>query len=145
MVGHRLGGAEPEELAQGQAVRAAPLEPALAVDPLEVADQVHAEVAARRQRRPAPLAGIVRRTLAFREAVEPGVDEHRLQAIVEGVPRRARQLRPAHHQVAPSPALPPQRHACPRLVTEAANHPTPNSATGSYSYCVRNVPYLRGM
>ena len=50
----RLGGAEPQELAQGQAVGAAPFQAALAVDPLEVPDQVHAQVPARRQRRPAP-------------------------------------------------------------------------------------------
>jgi hypothetical protein len=113
MVGHLLGGAQAQELAQGQAVRAAPLEPALAVDPLEVADQVHAEVAARRQRRPAPLAGVVRRALLLGEAVEPGRDQHRLQAIVEGVPRRARQLRPAEHQIGLSLALPSQRHVRP--------------------------------
>src|SRR4051812_17959451 len=46
VVGHPLGGAEPQELAQGQAVGAAPLQAAFALDALEVADQVHAEVAA---------------------------------------------------------------------------------------------------
>jgi yecA family protein len=44
MIRHRLDRAEPQELAQGQAVGAAPLQAALAVDALEVADQVHAEV-----------------------------------------------------------------------------------------------------
>jgi hypothetical protein len=113
MVGHRLGGAEPQELAQGQAVGAAPLQAALAVDPFEVADQVHPEVAAWRQRRPPVLAGIVRRALLFGEAVEPGLEQHRLQAVVEDVPRRAGQLHPADHQLRLPLALPSQRHARP--------------------------------
>jgi hypothetical protein len=94
VVGHRLGGAEPQELAQRQAVRAAPLQAALAVDPLEVADQVHAEVAPGRDRWPAPPAGVVGRTLTLGEAVEAGLDQDRLQPVVEGVPGRAWQLRP---------------------------------------------------
>src|SRR4051794_28401047 len=69
VVGHPLGGAEPQELAQGQAVGAAPLEAALAVDALEVADQMHAEVAPGRQRRPAAPARVVGRALALGEAV----------------------------------------------------------------------------
>src|SRR5690242_21465013 len=48
-----------QELPEREAVRAAPLEAALAVDPLEVPDQVHPEVAARRQRRPAAPARVV--------------------------------------------------------------------------------------
>jgi hypothetical protein len=40
MVRHRLPVAEPQELPQGQAVGAAPLQPALAIDALEVADQM---------------------------------------------------------------------------------------------------------
>ena len=44
------------------------------------------------------------------ESAEPGLDQHRLQAVAEAVPRRARQLRPAHHQL----RLPPQPHARPR-------------------------------
>ena len=130
MVGHRLGRAQPQELAQRQAVGATPFQAALAVDPLEVADQMHPEVAARRQRRPAPLAGVVGRALLLGEAVEPGLDQHRLQAIVEGVPRRARQLRPADHQIRLPLALPPQRHARPRTVTAAANQPNATSSTG---------------
>ena len=132
VVGHRLGGAQAQELAERQAVGAAPLQAALAVDALEVADQVHPEVAARRQRRPAPLAGVVGRALPLGEAVEPGLDQDRLQPVVEGVPRRARQLRPAEHQVGLSLALPSQRHVRPRPVTAAANQPDPNSSTACY-------------
>jgi hypothetical protein len=130
MIRHRLDRAEPQELAQGQAVGAAPLQAALAVDALEVADQVHAEVAARRQRRPAPARGVVGRAPALGEAVEPGLDQqHRLQTIVEGVPRRARQLGPAHHQIGLPLALPAQRHARPRAVMARANQLDPISST----------------
>ena len=83
MVGHCFGRAQAQELAQGQAVGAAPLEAALAVDALEVADQVHAEVAPGRQRRPAPLAGVVGRALALGEAVEPGLDQDGFQQAAE--------------------------------------------------------------
>ena len=87
MVGDRLGRAQAQEFPQRQAVGAAPFQAALAVDPLEVADQVQAEVAARRQRRAPPLAGIVGRALRLGEAVEPGLEQHGLQTIVEGVSR----------------------------------------------------------
>jgi hypothetical protein len=40
VIRHRLALAEPQELPQGQAVGAAPLQAALAVDALEVADQM---------------------------------------------------------------------------------------------------------
>src|SRR5204862_147991 len=79
-------------------------------DALEVAEQVHAEVPARRQRRAARLLRVVGRAVALGEAIKPGLDQHRLQAVVEGVPRRARQLRPADHQVRLSLTLPAQRH-----------------------------------
>src|SRR3982751_3521455 len=67
-------GAQAQELAQGQAVGAAPLQAALAVDALEVAHQVHAEVAPGRQRRPTTPARVVRRTLALGEPGEPRLD-----------------------------------------------------------------------
>src|SRR5436309_487098 len=62
-------------------------------------------------RRPTPFAGVVGLALLLGEAVEPGPDQDRLQAVVEGVPGRARQLRPADHQVRLSLTLPAQRHA----------------------------------
>jgi hypothetical protein len=54
---------------------------------------------------------MARRTLRFGEAIEPGLEQHGLQAVVEGVPRRAGQFRPADHQLRLSFTLPPQRHA----------------------------------
>src|SRR3712207_8083338 len=48
-----------------------------------------------RERWPAPPAGVVGRARLLGEAVEPGLGQGRLQAVVEGGPRRARQLGPA--------------------------------------------------
>jgi hypothetical protein len=45
MVRHTLALGEPQELAQGEAVGAAPFQPAFTVDAFEVADQQHAEIA----------------------------------------------------------------------------------------------------
>ena len=112
VVGDRLGGAEPQELAQGQAVGAAPLEAALAVDPLEVAHQVHAEVAARRDRRPAPLAGVVGRALASRRS---GRTRPRPAPPAAGRRRRARA----------SAAAPPSPPSSPPVVRPAGPAPWP--------------------
>ena len=49
VIRHALPARRQQELAQAQAVRTTPLDPALAVDPLEGADQEHAEIAPGRQ------------------------------------------------------------------------------------------------
>jgi hypothetical protein len=87
MVRHPLALAQAEELAQRQAVGAAPFQPALAVDAFEVADQQHAEVAPRRQRWPSTPLRVVRRAQPLHEAVEPGCDKFRLQPVVERMAR----------------------------------------------------------
>jgi hypothetical protein len=111
MVGHPIAQPEPEKIPQRQAVGAAPLQAALAVDALEVAHQMHPEVAAGRQRPRPHDRGVVRPAELLDEAVEPGLPEHRLQPVVEHVPRRLRQLVPGHqHLTLPWP-LPPHRHA----------------------------------
>jgi hypothetical protein len=48
MIRHWLALAQAQELTQRQAAGTAPLQAALAIDAFEVADQQHAEVAARR-------------------------------------------------------------------------------------------------
>ena len=100
-----------------QAVGAAPFQAALAVDPLEVADQVHAEVAARRQRRPALLAGVVgARTAARRSrrtqprsAPPAGGRRRRAPASAAAPPSRPSDP-PAARPAAPAPCSPPHRH-----------------------------------
>jgi hypothetical protein len=131
VVRHRLALAEAQELAQGQAVGAAPLQPALAVDALEVADQQHAEVAPRRQRGPAPVRGVVGRTLSLDEAVEPRGDELDLQPVVEDVARRAGHLRPGHQHLRLAIPLPTQSHPNPAVVIHKRRNQTgPISSTG---------------
>src|SRR3954468_14389699 len=89
MIRHRLPVTKPQELAQRQAVGAAPLQPALAVNAFKVADQQHAEVPPGRQRGPALPRRVVGRALALDEAVEPSAEQFGLEAVVEHVPWRA--------------------------------------------------------
>src|SRR3954454_24941784 len=83
MIRHRLPVTKPQELAQRQAVGAAPLQPALAVNAFKVADQQHAEVPPGRQRGPALPRRVVGRALALDEAVEPSAEQFGLEAVVE--------------------------------------------------------------
>src|SRR5215213_5473685 len=55
--------------------------------------------------------GVVRSAGVLYEAVEPGSEQHLLQAVVEDVARRARHLGPRHHQVALTIALSTHRHS----------------------------------
>src|SRR3954470_6352025 len=111
MVRNPVGGLQPEELPERKRIRAPPLDPALAVDPLEGPDHVHAEVPAWWHRGCAHRAGVVRSAGVLHEAVEPGSHQHLLQAVVEDVARGARHLGPHHHQVALTIALPTHRHS----------------------------------
>src|SRR5215218_2244112 len=69
MVRNPVSGFQAEEVAQRQRVRASPFDPALAVDPLEIPDQVHPKVPARRHRGRAYRAGVVRLAGVLDEAV----------------------------------------------------------------------------
>src|SRR4051812_37192617 len=113
MIRHRLPVTKPQELAQRQAVGAAPLQPALAVNAFKVAAQQHAKVPPGRQRGPALPRRVVGRALALDEAVEPGAEQFGLEPVVERVPWRARHLRPGHQQFRLPIPLPSQRHATP--------------------------------
>jgi hypothetical protein len=110
MVRNPLGRPQTQKLPERQRVGAAPLDPPLGVDPLEVADHVHPEVPARWNRWRAHLGRIVRLAGRLRESVEAGGDQHPLKPIVEDVPRRARHLLPRHHQITLPIPLPTQRH-----------------------------------
>src|SRR3954469_793822 len=59
----------------------------LAIDPLEVPDHVHAEIPTGRHRGRAHGLGVERSAGFFHEAVEPGSEQHLLQAVVEDVAR----------------------------------------------------------
>src|SRR5215212_2187829 len=78
--------------------------------PSKYPTMLHPKVAARWHRGRAHGAGVVRAAGVLDEAVEPGSDQHLLQAVVEHVARRARHLGPRHHQLALTIALPTHRH-----------------------------------
>src|SRR5215212_10645044 len=111
MVRNPVGHLQAEELPERKRIRAAPLDPALAVDPLEIPHHVHPKVPTRRHRGCAHGLGVERAAGFFHEAVEPGSEQHLLQAVVEHVARRARHLGPHHHQLALTIALPTHRHS----------------------------------
>ena len=92
-----------------QGIRAAPFQPALRVDALEVAHQVHAEIAPRRHRR-RPQPGRVKdrqaasAKLSKPPSTVPTADGRKTMT------RRARHLRPAYHQVPLTILLLSHRH-----------------------------------
>ena len=110
MIGNLLAVRQPQEIAQRERVRATPRDAPLTVDALEIADHVHPEIAPRRQRRRADPRRVVRLAHVLHERVEPGLPKQLLQPIIEGVPRRARHLRPRRHQVALNSVRSPHRH-----------------------------------
>ena len=133
VVGHRLRQPEPEEAPERQRIGAAPSDPALGIDALEVADQQHPEVPSRRHRRPPHDRRVERRAHILDEAVEARRRQNRVQPIVERVPRRARHVPPRHHQIGLNRPLLTQRHVVlPKTDTTswvAVNHATPTFST----------------
>jgi hypothetical protein len=75
VVRHGLARPELQELAQRQAVGAAPSDAALALQALEVADQQHPEIASWRNPRPPDTARVGRRAQGLDLAVEAGLVE----------------------------------------------------------------------
>ena len=99
MVRYPITAPQSQERPQRKRVRAAPLQTALAVDALEVAHQVHPEIAPGRHRGRAHPGRVIRPAARLGKGVEAALDQHRLQAVIKHMTRRARHLRPAHHQV----------------------------------------------
>ena len=91
-------------------IRAAPLQPTLRVDTLEVAHQVHTEVAPGWHRRRPHHGRVIGLADRLGEAVEAALDQYQLQAVVKYMTWRARHLRPAHHQVPLTILLLSHRH-----------------------------------
>ena len=92
MVGHGFGGAELEELPQRQGIGTAPADAALGIDALEVADQEHAEIPARRDGPAAEFFGVEGRTELFEEAVKCFLVQELLQPLVKDMPLTLGQL-----------------------------------------------------
>ena len=110
MVRYPITAPQSQERPQRKRVRAAPLQTALAVDALEVAHQVHPEIAPGRHRGRAHPGRVIRPAARLGKGVEAALDQHRLQAVIKHMTRRARHLRPAHHQVPLTILLPSHRH-----------------------------------
>ena len=119
MIRHPRGRPKAQELPQRQRVRAAPFDPALGVDPLEVADHVHPEVPAGRNRRRAHLRGEAAGRL--RENIAAGVDQHPLKPIVEDMARRERGI--SFHVTTRSPCLSPCRPSAIRPILQTPDQP----------------------
>ena len=113
MVGRGLVERNAQERSQAQAVGTAPGDAALAVDPLEVAHQQHAEVHARRNGGLAAFlfGGVVLPAATFDPAVEAGFGQQLVELAIKGMPRRFRQTTGHHKQgVLPLPLPATHRH-----------------------------------
>jgi hypothetical protein len=86
VIGHGFGGCKAEEFAQRQGIAAAPADAALRVDALKIADQKHAEIAARRDRFAAELFGVERSTQVFDVAVKAALAQDFLQPLIKDMP-----------------------------------------------------------
>src|SRR4051812_44081289 len=111
VIGNLLPVLQPQKIAQRHRIRTAPGDAALAADPLEITDHVHAEVTARRYRRGTHLRRVIGLARRLDKPVKTARDQHFLKPLVKHMTRRAWYLRPGHHQIALTIALPPHRHA----------------------------------
>jgi hypothetical protein len=87
----RLLQAEAEKAAQREGVGGAPRDPALRIDPFEVADEQQPKVRAR-QEAGAAQPGVEQRALRLDEGIERVRVEHLIETLIERVPARPRQL-----------------------------------------------------
>src|ERR1700737_4441801 len=135
MIWNLVPARQPQELPQRQRIRAAPDNPAFAVDPLEIADHVQAEIAAGRQRWRTHPRRIVRLADILDENVEASLLQQGLEPVVKGVPWRTRYLGPGRDQVVLSPGLPSHRHR--KTPSESrmfrSSQSAMTSATGCYA------------
>ena len=76
-----------EELPQAQRIGGPPRNRPFRVQPLEVAEQQHPEVATRRQTRPTDPVGVELCALLLDEGVEAGLVENTIQELVERMAR----------------------------------------------------------
>ena len=93
VVGRLLMHRHAQKLGQRATVVTPPGDAALRADSLEVADENHAKVDARRNRLAAHLGGVVGSTERFQPAVEAGFGQQRVQLFVKWVAGRFGQLR----------------------------------------------------
>ncbi len=92
VVRHRFGGAELEEFPQGKGIAAAPADAALRVDALEVANQKHAEIAARRDGSAANIIGVKGCAQGLKKAVKATLTQNFLQLFIKNMALALRYL-----------------------------------------------------
>ena len=69
---------------------------------------------------------VIRPAARLGKGVEAALDQHRLQAVIKHMTRRARHLRPAHHQIPLTSLLPSHRHRqTPLQIREPENQTAP--------------------
>ena len=85
-----------QKLPQAQRIGRPPRDRPFRVQALDVAEQQHPDVAARRQTRPAHPVGVERRALALDEGVETRLVEDTIQAFIERVTSASRQVGAGH-------------------------------------------------
>ncbi len=110
VIRHLLPRRQPQKLPQRQRIRAAPDNPALAVDAFEIADQQHPKISTRRHRRRPHPRRVIRLAVVLHEPVEPGIDQQLLELVVKRVPWRPRHIRPGHDQIRLNLTVPRHRH-----------------------------------
>ena len=129
MNGRLFGRRHPQELPQRQRITAPPGDSPLRPDPLEVADQQHAEVDARRNARPAPLR-VVRLAQLLDPLVEAPCGQQFIELHVESMSRRDRQARCRDPQFPLPLVVPsPQRHRFVLAPWSTSSDPPPMIAT----------------
>src|SRR3954454_11334445 len=111
VIGNLLPVLQAQKIAQRHRIRTAPGDAALAGDPLEITDHVHAEVAPRRHRRRTHLRRVIGLARRLDKPVKTARDQHLLKPVVKHVSWRPRHLRPGRDQIALPIALPPHRHS----------------------------------
>ena len=92
MIRHGFGGAKLQELPQRQGIATTPANAAFRVDALEVADQKHAEITARRDGFATELFCVEGRTELFEEGVKCFLVQELLQPLVKDMPPTLGQL-----------------------------------------------------
>ena len=134
MVGNLVPVYKPQEIPQRIGIRAAPDNAALAVDPLEIADHVHAEIAPREQRGSAHPRRIIRLAGLFDESVEASFGQKILKTVVKHMAWRTRNLRPSYHEIALNLTLTTHRHPTNpvRISMFKRNQATATSSTRCY-------------
>jgi hypothetical protein len=99
MIGRIVRERDAEKLSQRERIAAPPGNAPLRADPLEVADQQHAKVHARRHRRPALPLRIIRLAQCLDMPIKAALAQERVELVTKHMPRRPRQLVVHHEQI----------------------------------------------